>query len=147
MSSAAKLTQSTQPHTPVSSHLSPRISRYTPPSSPSQSRVKRVGGFIVTLPDYRDLYKNLSRTPITSIDHPKLEDGEEVDIKITDFRAVSSYNWEDQKEPLIIVPGLFHGGIVKSVYMTNIKPIRLSPNLAGETFSFPTFKRPRKGFC
>lgn len=88
--------------------ISSAITRFPPrPFTQSQTRLQRVAGFTVAVPDYRDLYRNLVET-ICSIGRPTLKDGEEVDTKITDFKAVAAYNWDDKTEPRIIVPGKRH---------------------------------------
>lgn len=96
----------------VSSTTSPFIPRIARSFPQSQPRMKKVAGFMVAIPDYRDLFKNLAGT-ICSIDRPTLKDGDkEVDIKITDFKAVAAYNWDDKTDARIIVPGsprIWHG--------------------------------------
>ncbi|GJJ10488.1 phosphatidylinositolN-acetylglucosaminyltransferase subunit gpi1 [Clathrus columnatus] len=71
----------------------------------SKPRFKRVGSYQIRIVDNKELYKDLASEAICSIDRPKLENGEKVDINFTEFRPVTSYTWIDKKEPVILVPG------------------------------------------
>ena len=60
-----------------------------------------------TLPPDRDLMENLNEDVVCTISKPSVESSTAKAVKPENVKYIGSYNWVEEEQPTIIVPGTF----------------------------------------